>query len=352
MMGLSKERPLSGAFLFVASHEVQRMRNAAGTESTVKLKQWSLATADLVERYTQFHMSRQAMRCSPATLTFYRYTAGAFLTWAELHGATSAQDIGVETVRAYLADLVGAGKSDTTVHDHARAVKTLLRFWHAEGYLSRPVVFAMPKLELRRLPMLNADQLAQLLAACHDARNRAIVLCMADSGLVAVHHGKGGKDRSAVIGPTSRRALLSYRPDLLSPISANEPLFLSRSGDRMSGSGLLLMMRRLAARTGIPVTPHALRRTYAILYLRSGGDPLHLQAQLGHASLEMVRHYAQMVDDDLLEDHRAHSPIENLGRLQQRSGSALPRLQNVGQTKNRPRQRTGDGAETASRLTS
>lgn len=44
-------------------------------------------------------------------------------------------------------------------------------------------------------------------------------------------------------------------------------------------------------------------------------DVLHLQAMLGHSSLEMVQHYAQMVDDDLLDADRAHSPIDNLARL-------------------------------------
>ncbi len=31
----------------------------------------------------------------------------------------------------------------------------------------------------------------------------------------------------------------------------------------------------------------------------------------------MVKHYAQMIDEDLLQDHRTHSPIDNLARLRQ-----------------------------------
>ena len=30
-------------------------------------------------------------------------------------------------------------------------------------------------------------------------------------------------------------------------------------------------------------------------------DVLHLLAMLGHASMDLVHHYAQMVDDDLLD---------------------------------------------------
>lgn len=41
-------------------------------------------------------------------------------------------------------------------------------------------------------------------------------------------------------------------------------------------------------------------------------DVLHLQAMLGHASTEMVAHYAQMVDEDLLQAHKKFSPVDNL----------------------------------------
>ncbi len=36
---------------------------------------------------------------------------------------------------------------------------------------------------------------------------------------------------------------------------------------------------------------------------------------LDMAGLEMVQHYAQMVDDDLLQAHREHTQIDNLGKL-------------------------------------
>ncbi len=37
---------------------------------------------------------------------------------------------------------------------------------------------------------------------------------------------------------------------------------------------------------------------------------LHLQGLLGNSSLEMTRRYVQMVDDDLIEAHRLHGPID------------------------------------------
>jgi integrase len=58
----------------------------------------------------------------------------------------------------------------------------LFRFWHAERYIPEPIAFEMPKLAKKRLPVLTAEQLSQIVKAC-SARDRAIVLFMADSGL-------------------------------------------------------------------------------------------------------------------------------------------------------------------------
>jgi len=292
-----------------------------------------LASVALIDAYTDFILSRQAMQCSVATLTFYRYTAGAFLEKLRGRGITGPHEVTARHVREHLAELVGLGRSDTTVHDHARAIKTLLRFWYAEGYLPAPIVFGMPKLHDKRLPALSADQLKQVLSADLNPRDRALVLFITDSGLrraeicalnwgdvdiasglVRVRRGKGGKARTAVIGAGTRRALLAYRRNSASPADGS-PLFLARSGERLTGAGIMLMFRRLSSRTGIHITAHALRRTFVILSLRGGMDVLHLQALLGHSSLDMVLHYAQMVDDDLLDAHRAHSPIDNLARL-------------------------------------
>jgi site-specific recombinase XerD len=296
--------------------------------SRTKTKQeWSLASVALRDAYTDFILSRQAMNCTPSTLAFYRYTAGKFLEWIEQRGVTSPEQVTARYVREYIAELVSLGRKDTTVWDHARAVKTMLLFWHAENYIPAPVRFDMPKLAKKRLPVLTAVQLKQIVKACN-VRDKAIVLFMADSGLrraevinlnwsdvdmqsglVRVRQGKGCRDRSAVIGATTRRALLAYRRTLQ---DRDGVLFQSRNGARFTGSGLLRIFMRLSRRTGIHVTAHALRRTFVILSLRAGMDVLHLQALLGHSDLTMVEHYAQMVDDDLLQAHRQYSPVDNL----------------------------------------
>jgi integrase/recombinase XerD len=298
--------------------------------SQTKTKQeWSLASVALRDAYTDFLLSRQAMNCTPITMSFYRFTAGKFLEWIERQGLTDPTQVAARHVRQYLAQLAAAGRADTTMHDHARGIKTLLRFWHAEGYTPAPVRFEMPRLEKKRLPVLTAGELREIVKACN-VRDKAIVLFMAESGLrraeviklnwgdvdmqsrlVRVRQGKGKKDRSAVIGATTRRALLAYRRTLTGLQDAT-PLFQTREGQPFTPSGFIRIFSRLTKATGIHVTAHALRRTFAILSLRAGMSPLHLQNLGGWASLDMVEHYAQMVDDDLLQAHRQYSPVDRL----------------------------------------
>ena len=290
---------------------------------------WALASAALTDAYTDFILSRQAMNCSTFTMSFYRFTAGKFLQWIESQGITDPAEISARHVRAFLAELVGRGLKDTTRHDYARGIRTLLRFWHKEGYLPQLMQFDMPRLEKRRLPVLTAEQLAQILKFCN-VRDKAIVLFLVDSGLrraevirlnwgdvdmptglVRVKQGKGKKDRSSVIGAKTRRALLAYRR-LIDNVSEGSPLFQTDEHTRFTSSGFVRIFQRLTKRTGIHVTAHALRRTFAILSLRAGMSLLHLQALGGWADLEMVQHYAQMVDEDLIREHKAHSPVDNL----------------------------------------
>jgi integrase/recombinase XerD len=199
------------------------------------------------------------MNCTSATLEFYWHSAGAFLSWIENQGVTDPLEVTVCHVRGYLSHLIDAGRKDTTLHANARAIQTLLRFWHNEGYIPQPVKFDMPKLSKKRLPVLTAEQLRQIVKACN-VRDKAIVLFMADSGLrraevinlnwsdvdmttglVRVNQGKGKKNRSAVIGTTTRRALLAYRRTL-SERNDKSPLFQTfqtRQGGRFASDGFI-----------------------------------------------------------------------------------------------------------------
>jgi integrase/recombinase XerD len=287
---------------------------------------------DLYEAFTDFMLSRQAMYCSPRTLAWYKFTLGKVMEWFGENGITCPGDIHTFHIRSFLAELVMRGLSDSYINGYARAIRTLLRFFFVEEYMSVPVTFPMPLIARKRLLVLSADDVNKLLAACRTPRDKALIMLMVDTGLrrgelcnlnwgdvdiagglVRVEKGKGGKARSVVIGIATRRTLLKYRRTPLPKM--DQPLFQTRAGDRLSYNGLRSILLRVGKLAGIKVTPHALRRTFATLSLRAGMNLLHLQGLLGHSTLEMTRSYVQMVDEDLVEAHKLHGPMDNILHL-------------------------------------
>ena len=75
------------------------------------------------------------------------------------------------------------GASEQYVHNHARAVRTFVRFLHEEKYTPDLIKFAMPPLSKQRLPYLKADEVMKVLEYCQNPRDKAIILLMVDTGI-------------------------------------------------------------------------------------------------------------------------------------------------------------------------
>lgn len=163
-------------------------------------------------------------------------------------------------------------------------------------------------------------------------RDRAIVVLLVDSGLraselcdlqirdydrergsVYVRDGKFGKDRTVFVGDGSKKSLWKY---LLSRKGAGplEPLFATDTGRHIDRNNLRQMLQRIGKRGGVTgVTVHRFRHTFAITFLRNGGNLLALQEMLGHEKLDTVRIYARLASVDIEKAQRAASPADGWG---------------------------------------
>ncbi len=129
--------------------------------------------------------------------------------------------------------------------------------------------------------------------------------------------GKGNKERLVPIGKQVQRCLWRYinccRPE---PALINCGfLFLTGNGRPINKDRVEKIMSYYGEKAGIKgvrCSPHTLRHTAAVRFLRNGGDVFSLQRMLGHASLEMTRRYCEMADADVKRAHLIASPVDNL----------------------------------------
>jgi integrase len=56
---------------------------------------------------------------------------------------------------------------------------------------------------------------------------------------------------------------------------------------------------------------HRFQHTYAINYMRNGGNPHALQISLGHSTKEMTRRDLALPEADIAAVHRQASPVAN-----------------------------------------
>jgi integrase/recombinase XerD len=137
------------------------------------------------------------------------------------------------------------------------------------------------------------------------------------TGRVEVRHGraggaKGGKGRAVYIGKSTRRALWLYLAGREDGDQADEPLFMGKFHRPLNKTALRHLMVSLGKKAGVKnCHPHRFRHTFAITYLRSGGDVFTLQSLLGHAALSMVQHYARIAEIDIAQAHKRASPADN-----------------------------------------
>jgi integrase/recombinase XerD len=126
--------------------------------------------------------------------------------------------------------------------------------------------------------------------------------------VLRVTRGDGDRRSLPLPGPAAVRidAYLARRADLagakgrpgrIEPGHGADVLFATGTGRRLFAADVWRVMRRLAARAGLPddltgrVGPEAMRHSFATLYLDAGGSLSELQEVMGHADPRTTRRY-------------------------------------------------------------
>ncbi|MGD8982337.1 MAG: tyrosine-type recombinase/integrase, partial [Desulfobacterales bacterium] len=115
------------------------------------------------------------------------------------------------------------------------------------------------------------------------------------------------------IGTKAVAAIKAYRKRLQKEAGIGEddntPLFLNKNHGRLTSRSIARILDKTARECGllIPVSPHALRHTFATHMLDAGVDLRVVQELLGHQSLSTTQKYTHVSIDRLMETYdKAH----------------------------------------------
>ena len=128
---------------------------------------------------------------------------------------------------------------------------------------------------------------------------------------VPANIAKTRKDRILPISTKTAlelRSLLRVRP---STWGEDKPIFCSWDGKKRLETSWEHDFKKYAKKAGLPeeVRSYDLRHTFAIMFLRNGGELLALKRILGHATFAMTERYARLLTEDIQREHKTASPV-------------------------------------------
>lgn len=299
----------------------------------------------------QLHM--QAGNYSTVTINAYLPAMGRVISFL---GDPDAADVTPWDLEAFLVQLRETGVSESTRQYYWKVIKSYFS-WASKRKglgIQRPdEELEMPTVPEPDILPYTEREIKLLLKACKETeeaetngrdsykakrstalRDQCLILFLLDTGVrvselcriqykdidlsqrsVHIHAfetGKKSKDRIVYIGSNTMSVLWKMAAENDAP---ENYVFYSTAHIRnypLSRNAVDHLLKRLGKKVGIrDCGAHRFRHTFAIQYLRNGGDIYTLKRLIGHSSLKMVQRYLQLSEIDSQAAHRKASPVDN-----------------------------------------
>ena len=268
-----------------------------------------------MERFEEFLTERNYLKNVTAkTLAYYRC---AFHSW-ERHSQGDW--------KTWIVNLRRSGLSAISINTYICAMNAYWK-WAGAGLKVEYL-----KEEQKILATLTPEQMKRLIAfkpkGANQTRAHTVAMLILDGGyrisealgllyehcdfdnLVMKVRGKGNKHRLIPLSSEMRKALYRYAIKLSGP---GRLLFGTRNNTTVTVRNFERDFKQIGEKlgiTGVRFSPHTLRHTFAVSYLRAGGNLFYLSRLLGHTSVKTTETYLQSVNvDELQAVHDRFSPM-------------------------------------------
>ena len=298
-----------------------------------------IGIASLGESWEQalefFLLFKQSQGLSERTLDDYRDHVPRFfkLTGANL---ADAKELRLAVMRYFAAS---ASLAPATFNTRRKELKSFFGWTISEGVISSDPMVGIKARREDDVPRSVEEDVIRRLLDLPDkktfagTRDYALLVLSMDTGIrpkealglrprdfdftnlmVTIPAGiaKTRVTRILPIGPvtadTVRRLLLTRHPAR----AADAPVFCNQDGRPFCRNSWDRRVRKYSKQLGVKVRPYDLRHSFALYYLRHGGNAFGLQKTLGHTTMTMTRRYVALTMQDLKEQHAMASPINTL----------------------------------------
>ena len=304
---------------------------------------------DIIILFSEFVEAKEAEGLSKATIKSYKKSFEKFVDFIGERHYTN--DITNKTIYAFINDMEESGTVKTTsINHYLRDVRAYL-YWLMEQELLDRFIIKEKKHQEERKETYTDEELEKLLKKprrnddffvwrswaienwLYATGNRAnSVLSITIDCLdfkhkrIIIPETKNKKIQEIPMSSTLMNVLKEYirlwrtvdREGNI--VSTDKPLFSNAAGEPLTYNALRLSISKYNKERGVERTSiHAFRHTFALDVIRRTGDVFRLQKLLGHSTLEMTKHYVNLLSEDLQEGFDNFNPLDNFKRKANRT---------------------------------
>lgn len=311
--------------------------NSSAAQETRPRVDWN----ELVREFLE-HKEKRGL--SPDTLVYYRYPMQSWLNFlVDEHRTETPEQVTPDTVVDWSHWVRTSRHCNPNTARHGMIALRAFYNWYlrrTQAGFRNPVLDAEKPVVLQKvLETFTPEQITAMIADCdsyqdfYGVRDKAAILLLLDTGLrasecssiktedinwdhqtILVANGKGSKQRIVPFANSvfvALRAYLRVRPQDLS----HTYIFVNHFGERLDRDRLRELIIRHgehAKITGVRLSPHTFRHTFAVQYLLNGGDSFSLQTILGHSTSDMTKRYVNFAQSMLNVIQRRVSPADSI----------------------------------------
>ena len=299
---------------------------------TMKVHTQKVSWQQILDRYL---LVKQAQGLADRTIEDVRYHVTLFLD------RTSIKSRDYELLRTAVLEYFAstASLSPVTFNIRRKVLKGFFSWMKSEKMIPGDPLEGIKRLKEDELPRsVEEDTLRRLLTVPNKTtfaglRDYALILLTMDTGIrpkeacglqmedfdlktldvmIPAHVAKTRLSRTLPLSSITGEAvsgLISARHPLW---DKTVPVFCTEDGTTLTHNAWDRRMDIYSQKLGVKVQPYALRHTFALMYLRHGGNAFSLQKTLGHTTLTMTRRYVALTQQDLRSQHDLASPLKSL----------------------------------------
>lgn len=292
------------------------------------------AEMPIEEAFNEFINEKEAKNLSAATIRNYSQSYDYFMDFHGFDNETLCNIVKANHFYQWMNTLRLDGVRHTSINHYLRDTRAFFYWCMDKGYIENG--FNIPLMEgQEEMPkMFDDNELAALLSKPKAGDsftewrtyvivnwvlatgNRAATICDVKTGAIdfkkkeiVLGHTKNKKQQVIPLSPALETVLKEY----MRKFDISDYLFPNIGDEQLTTNALAHSFAKYCKDRGVERTNiHGLRHNFAKLFIKNGGSHFALQQMLGHATLDMTRHYVKLFSDDLKDGFENYSPLDTL----------------------------------------